>query len=69
MESIDTTQILHAVKVMIQRYGNAAPDQAAMRAKELSDRGDEEGAEIWLQVEVQLLARLTEQYEERDSQR
>ncbi len=40
-----------------------------MRAKELSDRGDEEGAEIWLQVEVQLLARLTEQYEERDSQR
>lgn len=59
MESIDATQILHAVKAMMQRYGDDAPEQAAIRAKELADRGDAEGAEIWQQVEVELQARLT----------
>lgn len=60
MELIDATQILHAVKAMLQRYGDNAPEQAAIRAKELADRGDAEGAEIWQQVEVELIARLTE---------
>jgi|TARA_Y100000310_G_scaffold229967_1_gene232392 hypothetical protein len=67
MESIDPTQILHAVKVMLLRYGEDAPEQAAIRAKELSDRGDEEGAAIWLQVKVELHARLAEKLDQRDS--
>lgn len=60
MELVDTSQILHAVAVMIQRYGENAPEQAAIRVKELSDRGDSEGADIWQQVEAELQIRLLE---------
>jgi hypothetical protein len=58
MEAIDTSQILHAAEVMIQRYGEHAREQAAIRAKELSDIGDPEGAKVWQQVEVVLRTRL-----------
>jgi len=61
MDLIESSQILHAVKVMIQRFGENAPVQAAIRARELSDLGDSEGAQVWQQVEVELLSRLTEQ--------
>ena len=58
MEGIDTSQILHAAEVMVQRYGENAREQAAIRARELSDIGDPEGAKVWQQVEVVLRTRL-----------
>lgn len=68
MEQIDTSQILHAVNVMIQRFGENAAEQAAIRAKELSERGDSESAEVWQQVEAVLQTRRLERDVQPDTQ-
>ena len=62
MESIDASQILHAVEVMVKRYGESAGEQAAIRAKELSDSGDSEGAQVWQEVALELKTRLAEKH-------
>jgi hypothetical protein len=41
---------LRAAKQFIERFGQNAPRQAALRAEELSAQGDEDGAAIWLRI-------------------
>ena len=56
-EAADASQIIHAAEVMLARYGANASHEAAIRARELSDEGDPDGARLWHQVEAELIAR------------
>ena len=49
--SIDASEIVHAAETMLQRFGTDSARQAAIRAGELADRGDPEGAELWQCIE------------------
>ncbi len=42
--------IYRAAAVLIKRYGEDAPIQAAMRADKLLDEGDMEGSALWRQI-------------------
>ena len=44
---IDTYRCAH---LLIERYGDDAPIEAAMRADELMEAGDMEGQAVWLRI-------------------
>ncbi len=47
---IPDRDIYRAAAVLIKRYGEDAPIQAAMRADELLDEGDLDGQAVWRQI-------------------
>jgi hypothetical protein len=42
--------IQHAAERFIERFGNDAPREAAMRMNELRDSGDHDGHELWQKI-------------------
>ena len=56
----DEVDIWRAAKLMVDQHGDDAPIHTAMRADELIERGDMEGAAVWkriLRAVDELLAR------------
>ncbi len=47
ISDIDTYRAAH---LLIERYGDDAPIEAAMRADELMEAGDLEGRAVWLRI-------------------
>ena len=46
----DEVDIWRAAKLMVDQHGDEAPIQTAMRADELLERGDMEGAVVWRRI-------------------
>ena len=44
--------IWRAAKLLIDKYGDTAPIQAAMRADEMLDVGDMDGKLVWLRIKT-----------------
>lgn len=65
--SNDTSEIIHAVETLLQRFGEDSAYQAAIRANELANRGDLEAAELWRCIERELRARLAASNNQSDS--
>ena len=42
--------IQHAAERFIERFGNDAPREAAMRMNELRDSGDHDGHDLWQKI-------------------
>ncbi len=42
--------IQHAAELFIERFGNDAPTEAAMRMDELRDSGDTDGHALWQKI-------------------
>ena len=49
-EMISDKQIYQAATVLIEKYGEDAPIEAALRADELLDRGDIDGERVWIKI-------------------
>ncbi len=47
---IPDKEIYQAATILIKRYGDDAPIQAAMRADELLEKGDLDGQRIWIRI-------------------
>ena len=58
LESKDVADIVHAAETLLQRFGEDSAHQAGIRAGELAERGDTEGAELWRCIEQELRTRL-----------
>ncbi len=50
MPVISDLDIYRSANVLIERYGDDAPIEAAMRADELTEDGDMEGRAVWLRI-------------------
>jgi hypothetical protein len=57
--SKDASDITHAAETLLQRFGEDSAHQASIRARELANRGDSEGADLWRRIEKELRTRLT----------
>lgn len=58
LSSKNASDITHAAETLLQRFGEDSAHQASIRASELRNRGDEEGADLWLCIEHELRTRL-----------
>ena len=47
---IPDKEIYQAATILIKRYGDDAPIQAAMRADELLEKGDLDGQRVWIRI-------------------
>ena len=47
---LDDIDIFRSAKLLIDRHGEDAPIQAAMRADALMDQGDMDGRAVWLRI-------------------
>jgi hypothetical protein len=58
---IPEIDIWRAATPLLKRYGDKALDQSAMRAQELADGGDHDGADTWRRITsaVEQLAKTT----------
>jgi len=56
--SQDASHIVHAAETLLRRFGEDSAHQASIRASELANRGDDEGAELWRCIEQELRNRL-----------
>ena len=50
MPVIDPIDTYRAAHLLIERHGDDAPIEAAMRADELMEAGDMEGRAVWLRI-------------------
>ncbi len=50
MPVIDPIDTYRAAHLLIERHGDDAPIEAAMRADELAEDGDMEGRAVWLRI-------------------
>lgn len=58
MVSNDTCEIAQAAEKLLLRFGEDSAHQASIRVRELANRGDSEGADLWRQIEYELRNRL-----------
>ena len=50
MPVIDPIDTYRAAHLLIERHGDDAPIEAAMRADELAEDGDMDGRTVWLRI-------------------